>query len=103
MGIKRKTEGPLHRGFYRPSEKFPGDSNGKGPACSVGDLGSIPVSVYSGSLWSSLYCGVSLLCVGLYRWLVKVSWIGKLIRCSGGWSWISSLWSAMNEVSSNEL
>ena len=44
VGIKRKTEGPLHRGFYRPSEKFPGDSNGKGPACSVGDLGSIPVS-----------------------------------------------------------
>ena len=34
--------------------------------------------LYSGSLWSSLYCGVSLLCVGLYRWLVKVSWLGKL-------------------------
>ena len=59
--------------------------------------------LYSGSLWSSLYCGVSSLWVGLDRWLVKVSWIGKLVRCSGGWSWISSLWSAMNEVSSNEL
>ena len=34
-------------------------------------------SLYSGSLWSSLYCGVSSLCVGLYRWLVKVSWLGK--------------------------
>ena len=35
--------------------------------------------LYSGSLWSSLYCGVSPLCVGLYRWLVKVSWLGKLV------------------------
>ena len=35
--------------------------------------------LYSGSLWSSLYCGFSLLCVGLYRWLVKVSWLGKLV------------------------
>ena len=51
--------------------------------------------LYSGSLWSSLYCGVSSLWVGLYRWLVKVSWLGKLVSCSGGWSWISSLWSAM--------
>ena len=33
----------------------------------------------SGSLWSCLYCGVSSLCVGLYRWLVKVSWLGKLV------------------------
>ena len=28
--------------------------------------------LYSDSLRSFLYCGVSLLCVGLYRWLVKV-------------------------------
>ena len=28
--------------------------------------------LYSGSLWSSLYCGVSSLWVGLYRCLVKV-------------------------------
>ena len=35
--------------------------------------------LYSGSLWSSLYCGFSSLCVGLYRWLVKVSWLGKLV------------------------
>ena len=31
--------------------------------------------LYSGSLWSSLYCGVS----SLYGWLVKVSWLGKLV------------------------
>ena len=35
--------------------------------------------LYSGSLWSSLYYGISSLCVGLYRWLVKVSWLGKLV------------------------
>ena len=35
--------------------------------------------LYSGSLWSSLYFGVSSLCVGLYRWLVKVSRLGKLV------------------------
>ena len=35
--------------------------------------------LYSGSLWNSLYCGVSSLYVGLYRWLVKVSWLGKLV------------------------
>ena len=61
---------------------------------------------YSGSLLSSLYCGVSSLWVGLYRWHVKVSWLGKLVWCSGGWSWISFLWSAMKcyEMSAmNEL
>ena len=35
--------------------------------------------LYSGSLWSYLYCGISLLWVGLYWWLVKVSWLGKLV------------------------
>ena len=34
---------------------------------------------YFSSLWSSLYCGVSSLWVGLDRWLVKVSWLGKLV------------------------
>ena len=58
----------------------------------------------SGSLWSSVYCGVSSLCVGLYRWLVKVSWLGKLVSVFGGWSWISSLWSAMKSpVKSYEM
>ena len=40
--------------------------------------------LYSGSLWSSLYCGVSSLWVVLYQWLVKVSWLGKLCQRSGG-------------------
>ena len=35
--------------------------------------------LYSGSLWSSLFCGVSSLWVGLYRWFVKVSWLQKLV------------------------
>ena len=51
--------------------------------------------LYSGSLWNSLYCGVSSLCVGLYRWLVKVSWLGKLVLVFWWWSCIFSLWSAM--------
>ena len=34
---------------------------------------------FPGILWSSLYCGVSELWVGLDRWLVKVSWLGKLV------------------------
>ena len=44
-----------------------------------------------------LYCGVSSLwveldgCQGLSRLPVE----GSLCQCSGGWSWISSLWSAM--------
>ena len=33
--------------------------------------------------------------VGLDDWLVKVSWLGKLVSVSGAWKWISSLWSAM--------
>ena len=51
--------------------------------------------LYSGNLWSSLYGGVSSLWVGLYWWLVKVSWLGKLVSVFWWWSWISSLWSAM--------
>ena len=34
--------------------------------------------LYSGNLWNSLYYGVSSLWVGLYQWLVKVSWLGRL-------------------------
>ena len=58
--------------------------------------------LYSGSLWSSLYCGVSSLCVGLYRLLVKVSWLGKLV--SVFW-WVELYFFSLecNEVSSNEL
>ena len=42
-----------------------------------------------------LYCGGSSLWVGLGEWFVKVSWLGKLVSVFGGWSWISSLWSAV--------
>ena len=40
--------------------------------------------MYSGSLWSSLYCGVSSLCVGLYRlacqgFLVREACVGVLV------------------------
>ena len=58
--------------------------------------------LYSGSLWSSLYCGVSSLCVGLYRWLVKVTWLGKLV--SVFW-WVELYFFSLecNEMSSNEL
>ena len=58
--------------------------------------------LYSGSLWSSLYCGVSSLCVGLYRCLVKVSWLGKLV--SVFW-WVELYFFSLecNEISSNEL
>ena len=58
--------------------------------------------LYSGGLWSSLYCEVSLLWVGLYQWLVKVSWLGKLV--SVFW-WVKMNFSSLecNELSSNEL
>ena len=57
---------------------------------------------YSGSLWSSLYCGVSSLWVGLYRWLVKFSCLGKLV--SAFW-WVELGFFSLecNEVSSSEL
>ena len=55
---------------------------------------------YSGSLWSSLYCGVSSLWVGLDGWLVKVSWLGKLVFWWVGLDFFSL---ECNEVSSNEL
>jgi len=58
--------------------------------------------LYSGSLWSSLYCGVSSLCGGLYRLLVKVSWLGKLVLVF--W-WVELYFFSLecNEVSNNEL
>ena len=54
--------------------------------------------LYSGSLWNSLYCGVSSLWVGLYRWLVKVSWLGKLVSVFW-WVELDSLFLEYNEVS----
>ena len=58
--------------------------------------------LYSGSLWSSLYCEVSLLWVGLYRWLVKVSWLEKLVSVFW-WVELDFFSLECNEVSSNEL
>ena len=58
--------------------------------------------LYSGSLWSSLYCGVPSLWVELYRWLFKVSWLRKLV--SVFWCVELDFFSLeCNEVSSNEL
>ena len=58
--------------------------------------------LYSGSLRSSLYCGVSSLWVGLYGWLVKVSWLGKLVLVFW-WVKLDFFSLECNEVSSNEL
>ena len=58
--------------------------------------------LYSGSLWSSLYCGVSSLWVGLYGWLVKVSWLGKLVSVFW-WVELDFFSLECNEMSSNEL
>ena len=58
--------------------------------------------LYSDSLWSSLYCGISSLCVGLYRWLVKVSWLGKLVSVFW-WVELDFFSLECNEMSSNEL
>ena len=55
-----------------------------------------------GSLWTSLYCGISSLWVGLYRWLVKVSWLGKLVSVFW-WVELDFFSLKCNEVSSNEL
>ena len=58
--------------------------------------------LYSGSLWSSLYCGVSSLWVGFYRWLVKFSWLGKLVSVFW-WVELDFFSLECNEVSRNEL
>ena len=55
--------------------------------------------LYSGSSWSSLYYGVSSLWVGFYRWLVKVSWLGKLVLVSW-WVELDFFSLECNEVSS---
>ena len=58
--------------------------------------------LYSGNLWSSLYYGVSSLWVGLYQWLVMVSWLRKLV--SEFW-WVELEFFSLeyHKVSSNEL
>ena len=58
--------------------------------------------LYSSSLWSCLYCGVSSLWVGLYGWLVNVSCLGKLVTM---FCWVELGFFSLecNEVSNNEL
>ena len=58
--------------------------------------------LYSGGLWSSLYYGVSPLWMGLYQWLVKVSWLGKLVS-EFWWLELDFFSLECNEVSGNEL
>jgi len=58
--------------------------------------------LYSGSLQSSLYCGVSSLWVGLNGWVVNVSWLGKLVSVFW-WVELDFFSLECNEVSSNEL
>ena len=58
--------------------------------------------LYSGSLWSSLYCEVSWLWVGLYGWLIKVSWLGKLVLVFW-WVELDLFSPECNEVSSSEF
>ena len=58
--------------------------------------------LYSVSLWTSLYCGVSLLWVGLDRWLVKVSSLGKLVSVSW-WVELDFFSLECNEESSSEF
>ena len=57
---------------------------------------------YSGSLWSSLFCGVSSLWVGLDGWLVMLSWLRKLVSVFW-WVELDLFSLKCNEVSSNEL
>ena len=49
-----------------------------------------------------LYCGVSSVWVGLDRWLVKISWLGKLVSVFW-WVELDFFSLECNEVSSNEL
>ena len=58
--------------------------------------------LYSGSLWSSLYCEVSSLVGGVYGWLVNVSWLGKLVSLFW-WVELAFFFLECNEVSSNEI
>ena len=58
--------------------------------------------LYSGNLWSFHFYGVSSLWVGLYQWLVKVSWLGRLVLVFW-WVELDFFSLECNEVSSNVL
>ena len=60
------------------------------------------VFLFSGSLWSSLYCGCSSLWVGLDEWLVKVSWLRKLALVFW-WVELGLFSLECNEVSGSEF
>ena len=55
-----------------------------------------------GSLWNYLFCGISSLWVGLYGWLVKISWLEKFVLVFW-WVELDIFSLECNEVSSNEL
>ena len=57
--------------------------------------------LYSGSLWF-LFCGGSSLWVGMDKWLVKVSWLGKLALVFW-WVELDFFSLECNEVSSSEF
>ena len=57
---------------------------------------------YSGSLWSSLYCGVFSLWVGLDEWLVKISCLEKLVSVFW-WMELGFFSLECTEVSNNEF
>ena len=57
---------------------------------------------YSSSLAVPLYFGGSSLWVGLDEWLIKVSWLGKLVLVFW-WVELDFFSLECNEVSSNEL
>ena len=73
------------------------------PSLHVGYIAAFGVAfLYSVSLSNSFYYGVSSLWVGLYQWLVKVSWLAKLV--SEFWGLELDFFSLeCNEVSRNEL
>ena len=69
----------------------------------LGDIAAFGVAfLYSGNLWSSLYYGASSLWVGSYQWLVKVSWLGRLVL---EFLWVELDFFSLegNEVTSNVL
>ena len=49
-----------------------------------------------------IYCGSSLLWVGLDGWLVKVSWLGKLVSVFW-WVELDFFFLECNEISSNKF
>ena len=58
--------------------------------------------LYSGSLWSSFIVEFPRCGWGLYRWLVKVSWLEKLVSVFW-WVELDFFSLECNEVSSNEF